>query len=103
MKPRAQLEQFVARLMQVYRDQPQAETETETENVTIGIKSLGPHSIYIELWGHFRVFSYEAQSAAQQALIFDILSLTEELGVSFADPTQTVNLAGTPGKTPTTA
>ncbi|MBW4984332.1 mechanosensitive ion channel family protein [Mameliella sp. CS4] len=97
--PRAQLEQFVARLMQVYRDQPEA----EADNVTIGIKSLGPHSIDIELWGHFRVFSYEAQIAAQQALILDILSLAEELGVSFAYPTQTVHLAGAPGTAPTTA
>ncbi|WP_420325899.1 mechanosensitive ion channel family protein [Mameliella sp.] len=97
--PRAQLEQFVARLMEIYRDQPEA----ETDNVTIGITSLGPHSIDIELWGHFRVFSYEAQIAAQQALILDILSLAEELGINFAYPTQTVHLAADNGSGPTTA
>ncbi|MBY6115936.1 mechanosensitive ion channel family protein [Mameliella alba] len=86
--PRDRLQGFVERLREVYAAQPEA----DTDSVTIGVKTLGPHSIDIELWGHFRVFSYEAQIAAQQALILDILALAEELGVAFAYPTQTVHL-----------
>lgn len=86
--PRDRLERFVERLKEVYGAQPKA----DTDKITIGIKSLGPHSIDIELWGYFNVFTYEAQIAAQQSLILDILSLADEVGVRFAYPTQTVHL-----------
>lgn len=87
--PRDKLEAFVAGLMTTYTAQPSA----DPDNITIGIKSLGPHSIDIELWGHFHVFTYEAQMAAQQGLILDILSLADQLGVAIAFPTRTVHLA----------
>lgn len=87
--PRDRLETFVRRLHEVYAAQP----DTDPDAITIGVKSLGPHSIDIELWGHFRVYAYDAQVAAQQALILDILSLAREVGVQFAFPTQTVHLA----------
>ncbi|SNS02169.1 mechanosensitive ion channel family protein [Antarctobacter heliothermus] len=93
--PRDRLERFVARLMEVYCHQPDA----DTEDVTIGVVSLGPQSVDIELWGHFKVVTYEAQVAAQQALILDILSLAKEMHVSFAFPTRTVHLAAAPPAT----
>ncbi len=90
--PRDRLEGFVARLKEVYCNQPDA----DTDDVTIGIKSLGPQSVDIELWGHFKVFTYDAQVAAQQALILDILSLAKEMNVDFAFPTRMVHLAALP-------
>ncbi|WP_323771260.1 mechanosensitive ion channel family protein [Antarctobacter sp.] len=87
--PRDRLARFVERLKEIYHKQPDA----DTDNVTIGITSLGPQSIDIELWGHFKVFTYDAQVTAQQALILDILALAEEIGVAFAFPTHTVHLA----------
>jgi MscS family membrane protein len=90
--PRDKLETFVARLMSTYK----AQETTDAENITIGIKALGPHSIDIELWGHFHVRTYKAQIAAQQALILDILSLAEEVGVTIAYPTQTLHLTNAP-------
>lgn len=49
----------------------------------------------VELLGYFRVLGYDAQLEAQQALILDIISLAEEVGVSFAFPTQTLHMAET--------
>lgn len=86
--PRDRLESFVTELMEVYTAQPDA----DADNITIGVKSLGPHSIDIELWGYFKVYSYAAQVAAEQALILDILTLAQKLEVRFAFPTQTVHL-----------
>lgn len=87
--PRDRMERFVTRLKEVYCSQPDA----DTEEVTIGVVALGPHSIDIELWGHFKVVTYDARVAAQQALILDVLSLAREMNVSLAFPTRTVHLA----------
>lgn len=87
--PRDRLETFVARLQEVVAAQPGA----DADGMAIGIKGLGPDSIEVEILVHFRVFSYDAQIAAQQALVLDMLDLAEEVGVAFAFPTQTLHMA----------
>ncbi|MEM8554025.1 MAG: mechanosensitive ion channel family protein [Pseudomonadota bacterium] len=86
--PADKLEAFSKKLIDVYKDQPRADVDA----ITVGVKELNAFSIDIELWGYFKVYSYEAQLRAQEALILDIIRLAEDMGVQFAFPTQTLHI-----------
>jgi len=88
--PRDKLDTFVKRLREVLLDQPRI----DREDLYVGLKSVGASSIDIEMMCYLRVFAYGSQVEAQHALIVDIVSLAEEVGVEFAFPTRTVHLAG---------
>jgi small-conductance mechanosensitive channel len=88
--PREKLDAFVARLRELYLSQPFADPDTGY----VGLKSFGPSSLDIELWGYFTVSGYDDHVAAQHRLIGDIVDLAKELVVQFAFPTQTVILSG---------
>jgi small-conductance mechanosensitive channel len=87
--PRDRLDRFVDRLSEVYHAQDRAD---ETSG-WVGMTGFGPSSIDIELWGYFRVPSYDEFVVARHALIGDIVELAREVGVSFAFPTRTVHVA----------
>jgi len=86
--PRDRLDRFVERLREVYQAQDRAD---ETSG-WIGMTGFGPSSIDIELWGYFRVFTYDMYVEARHALMGDIVDLAREIGVSFAFPTRTVHV-----------
>ncbi|SIO44231.1 Small-conductance mechanosensitive channel [Rhodovulum sp. ES.010] len=88
--PRDKLDKFVKRLREVLLDQPRI----DREDLYVGLKCFGASSIDIEVMCYLRVFAYGSQVEAQHALILDIVSLAEEVGVEFAFPTRTVQLAG---------
>ena len=78
--PRDRLDRFVDRLSEVYHAQDRAD---ETSG-WVGMTGFGASSIDIELWGYFRVPSYDEFVVARHALMGDIVELAREVGVSFA-------------------
>lgn len=86
--PREKLDAFVVGLKEIYARQPRA----DKTKCTVGLKSFGPSSIDIEFIGHFVVYGYDAEVAAQHAFMGDIIDLARDHGVSFAFPTRTVHV-----------
>ncbi len=87
--PREKLDKFVDKLKEIYLAQPRA----DSSNYTAGLVQFGASSIDIELRGYFNVYGYDAQVAAQHALVGDIVDLAKQLKVSFAFPTRTIHMS----------
>lgn len=81
------LDSFVGRLRETYTNQPLADSE-----LYLGLQEFAASSIDVRLWGFFRVQNYEEYIDAKHKLMGDIVSLAEEMGVSFAFPTRTLHM-----------
>jgi small-conductance mechanosensitive channel len=98
--PRKKLDRFVKGLKELFKRQ----RYSDPEDCYIGLKDFGASAIEIEFRGFFRVYSYGDQVRVRHALVGEVITLAEEIGVSFAFPTRTVHLLNAPtefeGKVP---
>lgn len=87
--PRSKLDEFVARLTDLYRAHPNA----DVNSCWIGLSGFGAYSIDIEFWGYFHVHTFDQFIADRTQLIGDIVDLAGVVGVDFALPTRMVHVA----------
>lgn len=87
--PRAKLDAFVSALRETFLSQPQAMSAP----VFVGLVGFADSAIEVELIGNFATADHGAFIDAQSRLVGDIVACAERVGVSFAFPTRTINVA----------
>ncbi len=84
-------EAFVAGVRQLIEQHP----VTRKDDIRVSVNDFGASSIDIQMICFFVVSNVHEELRARQALILDIVRLAEQLGVSFAFPSQTTYMVPT--------
>ena len=84
-------EAFVAGVRQLIEQHP----VTRKDDIRVSVNDFGASSIDIQMICFFVVSNVHDELRARQALILDIVRLAEQLGVSFAFPSQTTYMVPT--------
>ena len=92
---RAQMQQVLDGFATVLRSHPRA----WPDSVTVAFIQLGPNSLDIEVAAGFLVLPEEFNRCRQEVLL-EFMRVVEEAGTTFALPTRTVHLSGTPSTIP---
>ena len=92
---RAQMQQVLDGFATVLRSHPRA----WPDSVTVAFIQLGPNSLDIEVAAGFLVLPEEFNRCRQEVLL-EFMRVVEEAGTTFALPTRTVHLTGTPSTIP---
>ena len=87
-----QMRLVVAGLEQTLREHP----KIWPDGITVRFKELTPSSLDIEIMAWFLTADYPEFQLIRQEILLQFMEVVEKAGTSFAFPTRTVHLAGTP-------